>query len=250
MTLPPWGGGAATLVVVSYACAFLCVGSLRDFPPSCSFTCSPSKQAAEAPCPAVVPPLVHTLFPSACGQLVGASASAGTFIAAAVCPGNSHGLPSLSHSGQPVAKRWSRRPWLTSEWLSRDTCLHDCQRTSRYIAEAAGSLGSVGPRPTLPSSTAAPSHTPRRHRLGGVQATTGSRSLCRHGMPVCAAARGPVSAAAETPLPLACPAHGWAARLRSSPPSARQGARKAAAPCLTSSPPAGRRQKAPAPLRS
>src|SRR5215510_12511289 len=81
MTLPPWGGGAATLVVVSYACAFLCVGSLRDFPPSCSFTCSPSKQAAEAPCPAVVPPLVHTLFPSACGQLVGASASAGTFIA-------------------------------------------------------------------------------------------------------------------------------------------------------------------------
>src|SRR5216683_1579144 len=50
-------------------------------------------------------------------------------------------------------------------------------------------------------------------------------------LPVCAAARGPVSAAAETP-------------------SARQRARTDAAPCLPSLPPRGLRRKAPAPLRS
>src|SRR5262249_29740465 len=74
-----------------------------------------------------------------------------------------------------------------------------------HSAEAAGSFGRAGQEPTPPSSTAAPSHTPPRRCLRGVQATTGSRSLCRHGMPVCAAARGPVSAAADTPLPLDCP---------------------------------------------
>src|SRR5215475_7118886 len=74
-----------------------------------------------------------------------------------------------------------------------------------HSAEAVGSFGGAGREPTPPSSTAAPSHTPPRRGLRGFQATTGSRSLCRHGMPVCAAARGSVSAAADIPLPLDCP---------------------------------------------
>ena len=71
----------------------------------------------------------------------------------------------------------------------------------------------------------------------------------RQGTPVSAAARGPVSAAADTASPLDCP-RGWlGCQAMSGPPSARQRARTAAAPCLTSRPP-GARRKAPAPLRS
>jgi hypothetical protein len=64
---------------------------------------------------------------------------------------------------------------------------------------------SVPQGPTPPSSTAAPSHTPPRRCLRGAQATTGSRTSGRKGTPVSAAARGPVSAAADTPAPLDCP---------------------------------------------
>src|SRR5262249_50885218 len=64
---------------------------------------------------------------------------------------------------------------------------------------------------------AAPSPTPPRRCLRGFQATTDSRSLCRHGMPVCAAARGLICAAADTALPLHGPAHGWTARCLSGP---------------------------------
>jgi hypothetical protein len=46
------------------------------------------------------------------------------------------------------------------------------------------------------------------------------------------------------------PASHWAARHCSGPPSARQRARTAAAPCLTSSPPEGLPRQAPAPRRS
>ncbi len=70
---------------------------------------------------------------------------------------------------------------------------------------AAGSFGRAGRGPTPPSSTAAPSHTPPRRCLRGVQATPGSRTSGRKGTPVSAAARGPVSAAADTPAPLDCP---------------------------------------------
>jgi hypothetical protein len=45
------------------------------------------------------------------------------------------------------------------------------------------------------------------------------------------------------------PAQGWATRRRSCPPSVRQRAPTAAAPCPTSSPPEGFTRKAPAPLR-
>jgi hypothetical protein len=73
----------------------------------------------------------------------------------------------------------------------------------------------------------------------GVQAATGSRSHCRHGMPVCAAARGPVRAAAATPSHQTAPAACWAARPRSSSLSAPQRARPVAVPCRTSMLPGG-----------
>ena len=79
------------------------------------------------------------------------------------------------------------------------------KRASRYGAEVAGSFGRAGRGPTPPSSTAAPSHTPPRRCLRGVQATPGSRTSGRKGTPVSAAARGPVSAAADTASPLDCP---------------------------------------------
>jgi hypothetical protein len=65
-------------------------------------------------------------------------------------------------------------------------------------------------------------------------------------LPVCAAARGPVCAAADRRHGWTAPAHGWAARPRSYPPSARQRARTDAAPCLTDPP----RQGAPIAVRS
>ena len=79
------------------------------------------------------------------------------------------------------------------------------KRASRYGAEVAGSFGRAGRRPTPPSSTAAPSHTPPRPCLRGFQATQSSRTNGHSGTPVCAAARGPVSAAADTASPLDCP---------------------------------------------
>ncbi len=60
-------------------------------------------------------------------------------------------------------------------------------------------------------------------------------------MPVSAAVGGPVSAAPlkGTLRGWTTPAPCWAARRRSGPPSARQRAQTAAAPCLTSLPPGG-----------
>ena len=59
--------------------------------------------------------------------------------------------------------------------------------------------------------------------------------------PFCAAARGSVSAATlkRTLRGWTAPAHGWAARRRFGPPSARQRARTDAAPSLSSPPPQG-----------
>ena len=101
---------------------------------------------------------------------------------------------------QRLAPRGGRRPWLAPE-----RCPRDPSPRFRHSAEAAGSCGRAGHRPTPPSSTAAPSHTPPRRGLRGVQATPGSRTSGQKGMPVCAAVGGPVSAAADTPAPLDCP---------------------------------------------
>jgi hypothetical protein len=74
-----------------------------------------------------------------------------------------------------------------------------------HDAEAAGSCGRAGRKPTPPSSTAAPCGTPPRRGLRGVQATQSSRTSSDKGMPVCAAVGGPVRAAAATTSPPHCP---------------------------------------------
>jgi len=80
---------------------------------------------------------------------------------------------------------------------------------------------------------------------------SGSRTSSRQGTPVCAAARGPVSAAADAASPPDCPRGLLSCQATASgPPSARQRARTPAAPCLTTPPPKGHSRKAPAPLRS
>jgi hypothetical protein len=78
--------------------------------------------------------------------------------------------------------------------------------------------------------------------LGGALGArrSGSRTSGRKGTPVCAAARGPVNAAADTAAPLGCPrARLGCQAAASGPPSARQRTRRAAAPCLTHPPPRG-----------
>jgi hypothetical protein len=91
-----------------------------------------------------------------------------------------------------------RRPWLAHErWpqdtgcaaVSGPTCTA-LRRQGRSVARAEG--------PTPPSSMAAPSGTPPRRCLRSVQSTTGLHTRGRKETPVCAAARGPVRAAAET----------------------------------------------------
>ena len=82
--------------------------------------------------------------------------------------------------------------------------------------------------------------TPPRRASAVSRPPQGSRTSGRNGTPVCAAVRGPVSAAAQKDAaPLDCPRLRWAARRCSGPPSARQRARTDAAPCLTSLPPRG-----------
>ena len=92
--------------------------------------------------------------------------------------------------------------------------------------------------------------TPPRPCLRGVQATPGSRTSRHKGMPVCAAARGPVSAAAETAPPLDCPRAllGCQATFRPPVGSATRSNRHCALPYLSA--PRGAQRQAPAPLRS
>src|SRR5205823_13671976 len=80
---------------------------------------------------------------------------------------------------------------------------------------------------------------------------SGSCTSGHSGRPVCTAARGPVSAAAETASPPDYPREplGCQASLPL-PPSARQRARTAAAPLPHQSAPLGAQRYAPAPLRS
>ena len=94
-------------------------------PTACASPCAPSRQAAEASCPTAVPPLVHTFFPSACGQRVGASARAGA-VPAAVCSGCALRCP--RQGCQP--QRGGRQPWLAYERFPKDTGPRRSQRTS------------------------------------------------------------------------------------------------------------------------
>jgi hypothetical protein len=96
---------------------------------------------------------------------------------------------------QPLAKRWW--PAVVARAAGSGPAGTALRRQGRSVAQAK--------RPTPPSSTAAPSLTPPRPCLRGVQATPGLRTSSQKGTPVCAAARGPVSAAADTASPLDCP---------------------------------------------
>jgi hypothetical protein len=144
---------------------------------------------------------------------------------------------------QPLAKRWSRWPWLADERCPRDTWPRRQQwpsqhgidtaltRQSRSVARA------IGPRHR---------RSRLRHRTcrRGAASAASRPSLCTSGqncVPVYAAGSGPVSTATlkRTLRGWTVPAACWAARGCSGPLSARQGARTDAAPCRTSLPPRG-----------
>jgi len=77
--------------------------------------------------------------------------------------------------------------------------------------------------------------------------SSGSRTSCQKGTPVCAAARGPVSAAADAASPLDCPRARLGCQAMFLPHGgSRQRARPDAAPCRTYPPPKGLRRKTPA----
>ena len=105
------------------------------------------------------------------------------------------------------------------------------RRQGRAVARAGG--------PTPPSSTAPPCGTLPRQCLRAVQAMQSSCTSGQTCVPVCPAVGGPVSAGTlkRTLRGWTAPAWHWAARRCSGPPSARQRARTAAAPRLTSLPP-------------
>jgi hypothetical protein len=92
-------------------------------------------------------------------------------------------------------------------------------RTRRYGAEAAGSFGRAGRRPTPPSFTAPPSHTPPRRCLRGFSAhaqlaheRTDRYACLRSGRWT-----GQCSLAHKDVAPLDCPPLRWAARRHSGP---------------------------------
>ena len=119
-----------------------------------------------------------------------------------------------------------------------------------HDAEAAGSCGRAGRKPTPPSSTAAPSHTPPRRGLRGVQATQSSRTSRHKGMPVCAAVGGPVSAAAATTSPPHCPRLTLGCQAWFRPPVGSATRSNSCGACLHRFVPPGAQWSAPAPLRS
>ena len=89
--------------------------------------------------------------------------------------------------------------------MPSQTCTPSAPRRCAHGSERQGRTVERATRPTPPSFTAPPWRTPPRRCLRGVQATTGSRTSGHKGMPVGAAARGPVSAAADAASPLHCP---------------------------------------------
>jgi hypothetical protein len=112
----------------------------------------------------------------------------------------------------------------------------------RHSAEAAESLGRAGQGPTPPSSTAAPSHTPPRRCLRGVQGHYRLAHEWSHRYACLRSGRrtGQCSHAQKDAARLDCPRLALSCQATASgPPSARQRARTDAAPCLTSSPPEG-----------
>jgi hypothetical protein len=90
------------------------------------------------------------------------------------------GLPRQRH-GAALVGTASR--WRSAVAGGRGSCTHGCARTPGCAA------------------VNGPADTPPRRGLRGVQPTAGSRTSGRNCAPVSTAARGPVSAAADTPSP-------------------------------------------------
>jgi hypothetical protein len=194
---------------------------LRGFPTPCSSTCSPRRQAAEACLPHSSAPARAHPFP----QRVWI-----TRWHKRQC------WPSPSRRGLPGSRQGAVLTIAAILWRSAVAGVRG-SRTSGFQgipgrAVVSGPAGTALRRqghsvarakgPTPPSSAAAPSVTPPRRCLRGVPAIQGLRTSCHSGTPVCAAAHGPVSVAAETAPPLHCPRVCWAARPCSGPPPARQ----------------------------
>jgi hypothetical protein len=121
-------------------------------------------------------------------------------------------------------------------------------RTAAPTAESGRVVRSSGPYGPLHRRPRLRHRTRRRGDASAAsRPTQSSRTSGHQGTPVSAAARGPVSAALRRRRRWTAPAHRWTARPRSGPPSARQRARTAATPCLTSLPPGGPHVLVPGP---
>jgi hypothetical protein len=146
---------------------------------------------------------------------------------------------------------------LTPQW--RQQCAWTCVSVSpARVCRRRGALramhspaGAAVAGSGLATASGARRSVARSRRSPGAPPFTHSPTITS-GWPVCAAARGLVSAATlkGTLRGWTAPASRWAVRRHSCPPEARQRTRMDAAPCLPSLPPRGRTRKAPAPLRS
>ena len=192
------------------------------YPAPRSSTCFPSRHHAEAPLVAPVRPPVRTVFPNTCRQLVGASTGACSVLATVVCPGSSTGCRGSRTRGFPGT------PGRAAVNGPAGTAL---RRQGHSVARAEGPRHR---RPRLRHET---------HRRGTASAASRPpQARARVVETVCLSAQPPADRSVQRLIQRrrwTAPAHGWAARPRSCPPSARQRARTEAAPCLTNPPPEG-----------
>jgi hypothetical protein len=176
---------------------------------------------------------VRPVFPSACGQLIAASPDACLVIHAVVCSGSGMGPPSpgaASRWRSAVAGGRGSRPSGVPE-IPRRASGTALRQQGRAVARAAG------PRHRRPRLR----H--RTRRRGAASAAARPLQACARVVEtVCLSAQPPADRSVQRLIQRrrwTAPAHGWAARRRSCPPSARQRARTAATPCLTDLPPKG-----------
>jgi hypothetical protein len=163
--------------------------AFRGFPPSCSSPCALSRQAAEALCPAAVHPLVHTLFPSTCGQLGGGSISAGAVPAAAVSRDSGPGPLSLALLAIGEARWPGAVAHARMDESVRQSAQRSADRSVQPRSHGRGAAGLPPPCTGLPGDVLAP------HRLGnaleptlrlasprcpprGTAGSTGAAALC------------------------------------------------------------------------
>jgi hypothetical protein len=192
---------------------------------------------------------MRPVFPSACGQHVGANTGACVVPAAAVCLGNGTRRPSsvLSAAGEmrwPAAVARVRAVSQGHSAVSQ-SANQPARRCGGWVVRSRGPSSPRHRRPRLHHRT---------HRRGDASAASKQhKAYARAVTAVRLSAQPPADRSVQRLRrrrrwtdPAAC----WAARPRSCPPSARQRARTVAAPCLTSLPPRGLSRTAPALLRS